>query len=30
MPKDPDAPLTAWQQAAKAYFYVIVWMTISM
>ena len=23
-------PLTAWQQAAKAYFYVTVWMTISM
>jgi hypothetical protein len=26
----PGAPLTAWQQAAKAYFYVIIWMTISM
>ena len=23
-------PLTAWQHAAKAYFYVIVWMSISM
>uniref|UniRef100_A0A7S0X8P8 Sugar phosphate transporter domain-containing protein n=1 Tax=Mantoniella antarctica TaxID=81844 RepID=A0A7S0X8P8_9CHLO len=23
-------PLTAWQQAAKAYFYVVIWMSISM
>ena len=26
----PSKPLTAWQQGMKAYFYVIVWMSISM
>ena len=26
----PSKPLTAWQQGMKAYFYVVVWMSISM
>lgn len=30
MSKPDGPPLTAWQQAAKAYFYVTIWMAISM